>query len=320
MRSGHVKNVQSRVVYANEPFRIVYGTDPKIEHEPLLDGADRGKVRGAYAVAQMRDGSNVIDYMTVDQINAIRDRSPSKTGPWSTDYEEMARKTVVRRLCKALPLSIEVQNAIALDDQGEGGDGIVAADVTVEPSGSLAERIRTMTGTTTAQIEEQPEQKPEPKDVTPKGEVVGTLDDGKGTPVTAAPEAAETGQEAAVEPEPSNDTPDDEPPADGAPEGSKTFGQVISRDAQTWKGQIEPQKTGVKLHTEAWKAKIEASDMDQSADVQAWIDSVVGGDTWYEVTVSGTLQLVPWDRDGKSMPPYRKITVAAIEVHGPVQS
>jgi len=50
--------------------------------------------------------------MDLDQINAIRNRNGTRNGPWATDFAEMARKTVVRRLCKSLPLSTEIAGGL----------------------------------------------------------------------------------------------------------------------------------------------------------------------------------------------------------------
>ena len=68
-------------------------------------------------VAKLKDGGHAIEVMSYDEIEAVRSRSKAaKSGPWVTDWEEMARKTVVRRGSKYLPLSIESQRAIAQDE------------------------------------------------------------------------------------------------------------------------------------------------------------------------------------------------------------
>jgi len=56
------------------------------------------------------------------QVEEIRKRSKaSSDGPWVTDWDEMAKKTVLRRLCKLLPASIELQTAVSLDERAEAG-------------------------------------------------------------------------------------------------------------------------------------------------------------------------------------------------------
>ena len=75
-----------------------------------------------YAVAHLKDGYTQFEVMTRDEVEAIRERSKSKShGPWVTDFAEMARKTVVKRLCKYLPLSPQLAAAIELDNRSESG-------------------------------------------------------------------------------------------------------------------------------------------------------------------------------------------------------
>lgn len=122
-QSGGLSSLFARVVYKNDPFAIHYGTDNKIEHRPLLEG-DAGPMIGVYAV-MTREGSAIPDfeYMTKAQVDAIRARSPAgRKGPWVSDYDEMAKKTAIRRLLKRAPLSPEkselLAKALEADDAG----------------------------------------------------------------------------------------------------------------------------------------------------------------------------------------------------------
>jgi recombinational DNA repair protein RecT len=82
----------------------------------MFETTDPSKITHAYAVAYFKDGSVQFDVMRKDQIDAIRARAPgANSGPWSTDYAEMGRKTVVRRLMKSLPLTSETQAAVQRD-------------------------------------------------------------------------------------------------------------------------------------------------------------------------------------------------------------
>lgn len=120
-RSGQISQIEAHVVYENDDFDIQYGTDPCIVHRPNMDG-EPGEMKCVYAVAVLRDGTKQTEVMTRSQIDGIMRRSSSKDqdgnpyGPWVTDYTEMARKTVVRRLCKYLPLSAEMETALAAED------------------------------------------------------------------------------------------------------------------------------------------------------------------------------------------------------------
>ena len=71
--------------------------------------------------------------MTVQEVEAIRNRSKaSEFGPWVTDFEEMAKKTVLRRLLKRLPLSSEnyaLAQAVEVDNKAALGEAEISADI-----------------------------------------------------------------------------------------------------------------------------------------------------------------------------------------------
>jgi recombination protein RecT len=120
-RSGEIVSVEAHVVHERDFFEIEFGRDPKLVHRPCLTD-DPGQVIAGYAVAEFRGGAKHCEFMTRAQIDAIRNRSRAKnSGPWITDYEEMARKTVVRRAAKYWPLSIELTKALDLEDAAEQG-------------------------------------------------------------------------------------------------------------------------------------------------------------------------------------------------------
>jgi recombination protein RecT len=111
-RSGEIDSIEARVVYERDEFRVAYGLNPVLEHVPNLSG-DPGQLIMVYAIARLRGGGVQAEVMTRSQVNAIRQRSrASGSGPWVTDYDEMARKTVVRRVCKYLPLSVELADVL----------------------------------------------------------------------------------------------------------------------------------------------------------------------------------------------------------------
>ena len=112
-RSGKIKRLEAHVVYEADEFAVRFGTDPGLTHVPSLKG-DRGDIVAAYMVVQMEGESIQVEVMTYAEIVAIRDRSrASKNGPWVTDFAEMARKTVVRRGCKYLPMDTEESAPLA---------------------------------------------------------------------------------------------------------------------------------------------------------------------------------------------------------------
>lgn len=116
-QSGELSTIYARVVHAKDKFKYAYGLTDVLRHVPDLS-EDPGDVTHAYAVARLKDGSVQFDVMSKAEIEAIRRRSKAGTsGPWVTDWAEMAKKTVLRRLCKMLPASVELNRAVALDEQ-----------------------------------------------------------------------------------------------------------------------------------------------------------------------------------------------------------
>jgi len=119
--SGEITSLTAQVVYDNDEFDYMFGTESYLHHKPI--NADRGNIVGAYAVAKFKSGDSQFDFMTTSEINKIRDRSKSKdNGPWVTDYVPMAMKTVMKRLCKYLPVSVELQRAVTLDEANDRGE------------------------------------------------------------------------------------------------------------------------------------------------------------------------------------------------------
>lgn len=118
-RSGDLLSIAAEVVCKNDRFVFKRGYDEKLEHEPCMFG-DRGEVIGVYAYALTKDGGRYATVMTVADVEHIRAKSKAgQNGPWVTDWEEMAKKTAIKRLAKTLPLSIEVASQIEKDDEIE---------------------------------------------------------------------------------------------------------------------------------------------------------------------------------------------------------
>ena len=137
-RSGQLSTLRAVVVRQKDRFRYTEGLEPTLEHEPFLDG-EAGPLRFVYVVAKLKDGSLHVEVMSRSQVDAIKNRSrASGSGPWQTDYEEMARKTVVRRAAKLLPMSADLAHAIEAEDDIVDGE-VVHQSAAVLDSPSPAE-------------------------------------------------------------------------------------------------------------------------------------------------------------------------------------
>ena len=113
-RSGDVVSIRSETVCEKDEFSWSNG---EVSHS-VNWREDRGAMQAVYAEAVMKSGEKQSAVMTKAEVEAIRNRSRAgKSGPWVTDFAEMAKKTVVRRLSKMLPLSSEIMSHVERDDE-----------------------------------------------------------------------------------------------------------------------------------------------------------------------------------------------------------
>lgn len=121
-RSGRVSSFAARIVYPTDEFKFSYGTNPHIEHVP---SGDEGEWTYVYAVLIEKDGGKDFEVMSRRQVLAHRDRYALKPKygewVWDTALDEMAKKTVIRKLSKRAPLSIEFTTAVMADEYNEAG-------------------------------------------------------------------------------------------------------------------------------------------------------------------------------------------------------
>lgn len=120
-QSGEIASVSARVVYKNEieqgRFKfIIADGEERLTHEPILAG-DRGDAVLFYATAKFKDGTIQHEPLTLADVQKIRNASRAKDkGPWVDWFEEMGRKSALRRLAKYLPLSAEDRRTVERDD------------------------------------------------------------------------------------------------------------------------------------------------------------------------------------------------------------
>ena len=110
---------QATAVYEGDEWKCVRGLEPVLEH---VERWQSKNLTHAYAIAQMPNQAKPFDVMSRGDIEAIRDGVTKwQLTPWNTHFEEMAKKTVLKRLCKQLPVSARVQQAMAIDSAAEAG-------------------------------------------------------------------------------------------------------------------------------------------------------------------------------------------------------
>lgn len=115
MATGSIKWAKAEIVYQQDSFAL-NGFDKPPTHTYSPFSRDRGEVAGVYVVVKTADGDYLTDCMSRDEIDAIMNRSQSvksgKSSPWKTDYNEMAKKTVVKRAYKYWPKTDRLDQAI----------------------------------------------------------------------------------------------------------------------------------------------------------------------------------------------------------------
>ena len=116
-RSGEISVIQAHTVHENDTFEVEFGLDAKLTHKPKMDG-DRGKAIAYYAMFRTKDGGYGFEVMSVDDINEHA-RKFSKSfgnGPWQTNFDEMAKKTVLKKVLKYAPLKSDFVRGISQDE------------------------------------------------------------------------------------------------------------------------------------------------------------------------------------------------------------
>lgn len=105
-RSGEVVTIHADKVCKNDKFEVNLG---EITKHQIDYTKERGEAYAYYAYAKMKDGSLQTEVMTKAEVEKIRQTSKGKNAtPWTQHFEEMAKKTVFRRLSKWLPMLPEV--------------------------------------------------------------------------------------------------------------------------------------------------------------------------------------------------------------------
>ncbi|WP_018407897.1 recombinase RecT [Methylocystis rosea] len=146
--SGELSTIVARVVYAGDKFRNwIDDNGEHIEYE-AGEEQDRNIVRRVFAMAKLKDGSIEVEPLSPDDIEKIRSASKSKDkGPWVDWWEEMAKKSALRRLAKRLPISTDLDDLIRRDDALYDFDGArgQAQEETSRPK-TLAGRLDALAG------------------------------------------------------------------------------------------------------------------------------------------------------------------------------
>jgi recombination protein RecT len=116
-RSGEVELVQAQIVYANDTFHCEYGLEPKLTHIPA--DSDRGEAIKVYAMFKTKSGGYGFEVMSMDDVRKHAQKYSKSFGssfsPWATNFEEMAKKTVLKKCLKYAPLKSDFVKGVVQD-------------------------------------------------------------------------------------------------------------------------------------------------------------------------------------------------------------
>ena len=115
-RSGEISVIQAHVVYSEDQFSYSFGLKPELKHIPA--SGERGEPTYVYAIFHTKDGGYGFEVCSIDGIRAHAQRYSKsfQNGPWQTNFEEMAKKTVLKRVLKYAPLKSEFLRGLAQDE------------------------------------------------------------------------------------------------------------------------------------------------------------------------------------------------------------
>ncbi len=128
---GAILWAKAELVHAKDTFEF-QGVNIAPTHTMKDIFGDRGPVIGGYCIAKMPTGDLLVDFMSIAEIYAIRDRTEAwkaykegkiKSTSWQTDENEMSKKTLIRRAHKSWPKSVAqevISRAISASNESDG--------------------------------------------------------------------------------------------------------------------------------------------------------------------------------------------------------
>lgn len=130
-RSGEVADIQAETVYENDLWEYELGLNPKLRHVPA--DKDRGDPVRYYAVIRTKDGGSISAVMSAADVlaHAKKYSKSYNSGPWQTNFDEMAKKTVLKRALKYAPLKSDFVRGVAQDESIKNE---IAADMSDIPN------------------------------------------------------------------------------------------------------------------------------------------------------------------------------------------
>lgn len=155
-RNPNIQTVQAQCVYENDTFEYELGLEPKLVHKPAL--TDRGSLILVYALWKAENGGYGFEVMSKADIDAHARRYSqsynSSSSPWKSNFEEMAKKTVIKKCLKYAPLRSDILRAVSTDETIKSSISVDMSEVAPdEVAGEYEEMDSVPEGSTTGENE-----------------------------------------------------------------------------------------------------------------------------------------------------------------------
>ena len=140
-RRNGLKTINAEIIYDGDTFKYHIENGMKVidVHEQDFMNIDNDKILGAYAVAIMDDGRKVVEVMNINQLKKAWNQRMGglKEDASSTHMkfkDQMAKKTVINRLCKLIGNTSTDGNISEISDRLDEAEEVdmVAEDVAYE--------------------------------------------------------------------------------------------------------------------------------------------------------------------------------------------
>ncbi len=126
LRSGQIKSVNTGTIYDSEFKGYNKITGEFTIDETIIPDEDKDEVAGYFAYVQLINGGEVKQFSRKKQIEHFAKKyskaysydldNNKKSSPWSTEFNAMAEKTVLKQVLKFVPMSLEMQEAVSVDE------------------------------------------------------------------------------------------------------------------------------------------------------------------------------------------------------------
>ena len=130
-RNEMVQTIQAHCVYQNDEFKYELGLEPKLHHVPAFQ--DRGELIAVYAMFRLQYGGFGFEVMSKGDVDVYAVRYSqgidSSYSPWKSNYEEMAKKTVIKRVLKYAPMRTDFARAMSVDNVIQNEIGIDMSEI-----------------------------------------------------------------------------------------------------------------------------------------------------------------------------------------------